>query len=258
MPHSTIETLLRRERPRAHAAPPAAALLLVAAVIACGGGGAAVLGDRPVLVEASGAADDGSPATPPVAYPSEDDGLWAADSLTTAFSDPATATRLAGGVTAQPVDTVVRAGVGALAEATSRNRLVTPLVVERGGRFSFALDLELRDVELGNDGRAAVGLRGHVLDASGARLPGGEIGTITLQVRADGSVIVDGLEEEPEYLEPNFGFSRSTTGPRGGVELRAGDHMVELELFLQATAPVAAGGHQFATVGQAVGRVRLR
>jgi hypothetical protein len=225
--------------------------------LACGGAGVATWTDRITEVRLAGLADDGDPTAPSVRYETHDD-LWARDSLTTAHSDPPRPDRVSGGVTAEPADTTPGAPTASRAVARSSNLVVAGLQVERAGRFQFDLRVDLTDVEVSGAGRAVAAARAVVQGEDGSPVPNGEVVTLMLEIGPDGRVIIDDDDTDPDLLAPNFSYTRTVTGPRGGLPLDPGRYRLALELALDAEAPARAGAGQLARIGQGAATVGLR
>ncbi len=241
----------------ARAALGLAGLALVVGAQACARPGEASLTGEVVERSVAGSADDAGEATPPARYDSVDD-AWAADSLTTAYSDPPRYDRVSGGVAAEPADTGTGGLAGSPATARSTSRVASVLDVAHTGTFRFDLGIELRDLELAGGGSLIAGARAFLEDAEGARIPMGDIAATTLEVRPDGSVIIDEDDLNPGEVEANYAFTRTVTGPPGGIRLERGRYRVVLELTLRATAPARSGPGQLARIGQGMATIRLK
>lgn len=224
---------------------------------ACDRGADVWLVGTAVESSASGLADDGSSATPAETYGADPGDLWAEDSLTTAYSDPPRPGRLAGGVAAQPSDTVPVAGAPAYATARSVSRVAVPLEVRSGGRVELELALRLSDVEIAGAGVPRVRVAGTLATESGEPLPGGDLGGMVLEIGPNGEVLVDGMPDDPDQLLPDGSYDRTVRGPVGALRLDTGEYRVVLELALDATAPASSGGYQLARIGQATATLRV-
>ncbi len=214
---------------------------------------------RTLAFHAEGLADDAAPATPPERYAAADAGigeLWAQDSLTAAYTDPPRPGRLSGGVSAEPADTATGERPE-YATARSRSRITVPMQVRRGGRVELEILLELFDIELSNAGVPRVGVSGEIMTDDGRPVPGGDLGTLQLEILPDGTVILDDLADRTAGLDARGRFGRVLRGPVGGVELDAGRYRVTIELGLEATAPARSGPGQLARIGQARATLRV-
>jgi hypothetical protein len=195
--------------------------------------------------------------TPPDSFGPGDRDLWAQDSLTTAYADPPRPGRLAGGVAAQPSDTVPEAGPPPHATARSLSRLVVPMEVRRTGRVRLEVVLRLSDVEIAGAGVPRVQVAAAILDGEGERLPGGEIGSLVLEIGPNGEVLVEPFQDDPDRLLPNGSYERVLSGPVRPLRLGTGGYGVRVDLSLEATAPAGSGGYQLARIGQASAVLRV-
>jgi hypothetical protein len=245
-------------RARFRRALPGLWLVASAAVagLACGGSGEGDLTGELAFVELEGFAHGGDPEVEPATYGGAGEG-WAEDGATVAYSHPATSGRVAGGVRAEAADTAAGDEPGE-AEARADARLTSVLEVRRGGRFRFRLDVDLRDVELANEGTAWAAVRAAVRDGSGDPVPDGQITELVLELRPDGTVVADGVEADADVLDPVGAYRTTLTGPAGGVSLSAGRYLVDLELVLVATAPLRSGPNQVAAIGDGAATIRVR
>ena len=206
---------------------------------------------RAIEAEARGMADDADPATPPATYEDAGAAQWARDSLTTAYSDTPRPGRLSGGVAAEPGDTALLLDAPEYAVARSFSRVVVPLEVRASGRIGLEIVVELFDVQLSGSGSPVVEVAALLAREDGTPVPGGEIARLTLGVRPDGVVLIDGMAEEGESLEPNGRYSRTIHGPPSDLRLEPGRYRVDVSMALEATAPGGSGHFHFARIGQA-------
>ncbi len=234
----------------------AALATLMSAAPACRRSADVWLEGRTLSATSRGTADDASPAHPAASYTLDSRELWAADSLTSAYSEPPRAGRLAGGVAAQPVDTATGLDVR-YATARSVSRVVFPMEVRKAGRVELQIDLALADVEIGGTGLPRVETSGAILDQDGAPVPGGDIGTLTLEIRGDGAVVIDQFPDATDALQANGRYTRTLSGPLGGVRLARGRYQVGMDLWLEASAATASGPYQLARIGQATATLRV-
>lgn len=81
--------------------------------------------------------------------------------------------------------------------------------------------MDLEDVEVTGDGRVHVGVRAAVLDELTGEAAGPELLGI-LEVLPDGTVVVDGVADRPDYLHPDLSYGRTFEAPSGGIGVGAG------------------------------------
>jgi hypothetical protein len=236
----------------------ATSLIAMAAVVGagCGGVGEAALTGVVVAAEAQGLAYGGDPDIEPVTYAGGGEG-WAEDGATQAYSNPPASGRVSGGVRAEAADTIPGDEPGET-EARSEARVTWALEVTRAGRFHFQVVVELREVELANEGSAWAAVRASVRDEAGDPVLGGGITEAVFELRPDGAVVPDGVDADADVLDPVGAYRTTLTGPAGGVRLAAGRYLVDLELVLLATAPLRAGPNQVAAIGDGAATIRVR
>ncbi len=228
----------------------------LAATSACARSADIWLEGRTTSATARGSADDASPSRAPASYGPGDPELWAADSLTSAYSEEPRPGRLAGGVAAEPVDTAAGPDVR-YATARSLSRVVFPMEVRAAGKVELQIDLTLADVEIGGAGLPRAEVSGTILGDDGSPVPGGDIGALTIEIRPDGAVLIDQFPDATDALQPNGRYSRTLSGPIGGVRLERGRYRVGMELVLEATAATSSGPYQLARIGRAAATLRV-
>lgn len=221
-------------------------LVLVLLLILCGCEKAEIV-DRIIATDISGSADDGDSNNPREEYRGPGD-LDAADNETRSSSDAARFNELAGRARALPTDPASPTLTDDAARAASYNKVVTELVVERGGRFTFNVTHTIEDIVLVHGGTLTVGIRANILDAQGNTLPperNAAIASLDFEIQNTGAakyvVTINGDTNNPDSTTADGKYNRTASGPNRGADLAAGTYRIEFELRIRATAPIQVG-----------------
>jgi len=216
----------------------------------CGGedgkddGADAEIVDEIISTQITGQADDADSTTPADRYTGPGD-LDAEDQRTKSSSVQPTFEEVAGKAEAESLDPSANTVTGDEAVATSFNKVVSRLRVARNGSFTFDIELGVDGVELRHDGTVMIQVAAAILDDQGVSVPAGGIANITFEFRKNEGdstdVIIAGDEDNPENPDADGDYTRTLSGPSGGVTLPPGNYRLEFDLRITARAPVLVG-----------------
>lgn len=220
--------------------------------------------DNILSTQLTGSADDGDTTTPSDSYGPAGNDMDAEDSKTKASSTAPAYNIVTGKVTAETLNPGGQTIIEDEARASSFNKVVSPLKVNKAGSFTFDIDLDVRDITLVGEGKVTITVQASVLNNNGVAVQNGGIANVTFEARNNqagtAEIIIANDSANPDSLQNND-YTKTLSGPNGGVQLGKGDFRLELDLRIIATAPTAQGPNtnaHSAKTGEVKAEIKLR